>query len=232
MLTLPVAFEDLIHKRVTPDEIYQTKKMLEERGKTMQYAFPYPPNQVPHVGIQCRGCGGYFEWDFLHRRGDGEDKRRNTCTPCYNLYRYYQQGKHYAHDKDRTLQKVREVELGTLLFRGGPFWSYQIEGRDYEEGKRCLYFGATGNIIARRTQHEMASSNKGVFSLFESEKERRLKQMYYVSASIVFQVYPHETAAEAYADELLLWETWSGRDNVIVLNDSKPTGIPPERITF
>lgn len=135
---------------ITPQDIYGYRKAHPE-GLTFQK--PYEVFQVRGVGVRCRCCGVYVEWDKMHSASPG---KRNDCYECHEgIYHY-----HYAVEKPMSGQKdrKRQIEWGNFIYGTDvEHWSYQwilpVDTWTY------VYVGHTENIIERNLQHRMRSSN-------------------------------------------------------------------------
>ena len=221
MLENPVSWTDYIEGRISPKEIFELKIALERQGKRLEFHYDYESDKVHGEYARCIGCGIYSEWHELNLRGKGE--RRNQCRDCYRYYHYYQKA-----DESKTLKrhtaKERQRQLAHDLW-GGWYWSYMI--KTIVNGKLALYFGATENMISREMQHYAASSNPATQDLFVERKQALVDNIFAFVRPIAFYPQGHNTLEEAYRRERELWEYWTQRDDVLVLNVNAPSGAPP-----
>ena len=225
MLIIPIRFTDLLEGKITPQQVWETKSALEKQGERIQYAFDYDTQKVWGEYVRCRGCGNVFEWNEMIRRGGKEGDRRNQCRDCYAYYWYFTQADKYK-SLGRHTAKERQRQLAHDLY-GGRYWSYMLE-TPHKTGKLLLYFGATDNMISRKREHFMLSSNPETRDLFDDKKSLRLKDLFVFVRPITFNVWAHDTIEEAYRHERKRWEFWLQREDVEILNGNEPPGVPPK----
>ena len=140
---------------ITPEDIHNYRNAHPEE-LPLKFLEIYEVFQVQGVGVRCKFCGTYVEWDKMHSDGLGNSGKRNNCPECHEGVYHC----HYAVDKPMSGEKNREyqIELGNLIYgTDAEYRSYQwvlpIGVLIY------VYVGHTDNIIARNLQHRMRSSN-------------------------------------------------------------------------
>ena len=225
MLKNPVSATAIIQGRITPDEMLEFRNTLELQGEEIEFEYDFlPVEKVWGEYFRCKSCGLYFEWHEGVLRGGPPNDRRNACRGCYSIVNFFHKksGKYKAMPKYTAKERQRQEAHDTW---GGWYWSYWF--RFIYKGMRAFYFGATENMISRERQHYVESSNPQVRDLFKSRKQAILNSTLASVKPVNFQVWGHNTLLEAYSHELELWEHYTQRDDVLVLNVNAPSGIPP-----
>ena len=228
MLKNPVSVTDILEGNISPESVFELRNALERQGKRVEFEFGYTAEKVWGEYFRCCGCGLSFEWHEGVLRGGRKNDRRNQCRECYRVVYWFHTKANQYKSLGRHTAKERQRQDAHDLY-GGWYWSYMIETIN-NEGVYLLYFGATENMVSRKREHYMLSSNPETRNLFESKKALRLKNLFAFIRPITFNVWAHDTIEEAYRHEKKRWEFWSQRDNAIILNDKEPLGIPPKGV--
>ena len=226
MLKNPVSVTGILEESICPESVFDLRNALERQGTSIEFEYGYTTEKVWGEYFRCCGCGLSFEWHEGVLRGGRKNDRRNQCRECYRvIYWFHAKSNQYKTLGGHTAKERQRQEAHDLY--GGWYWSYMIETTN-NEGRLVLYFGATDNMISRKREHYMFSSNPETRNLFEDKKSLYLKNLFAFVRPITFTPWGHDTIEEAYKHERDRWEFWSERDDVEILNGNEPPGVPPK----